>query len=267
MDDDLRARYRAPRRDYSLPPASRLPAQPKPTVMRGPVSVPPTRQPEFRASPPPHKPHPTHLPHQPHHQPSHQPHSAPAQHQQHHQPATPIAQPAHQAQPAAAPPRKKRRIFKKALIVVVILIILGSAALLAYPKKKVLQNPLNPGIKSSVSYNLYYPTKLPEGYKVDTTTIVVKNNTLAYAATKGNTRIVFTEQALPAAFDFKAFNQKYITEAQQFHTIYGPAIMGFNQGRLLASTTSSNSWLILSSNSASVTGGELRLIMDNIKQY
>ena len=148
-----------------------------------------------------------------------------------------------------------------------VLAAIGAAAVVVFPKNSTPTNPFSQNIKSSANFNLYYPTQLPDGYSIKSSSIQLKDGVLTYAATRADLRIVFTMQAVPANFNFQSFYQQYLKNTQQFHTAYGQAVMGNIQNRVLSSMTDGKTWFILSDNSPNVSGGELRLIMNSLKQY
>ena len=262
--DDMRNRYRAPRRDYSSPaynrPADPPRPGPEPTVVpTRPMYAPaPAKQPELK---------PVH--HQPEHEsliigsvPEHRPSNG-----HHHQ--TPPSHHTHTTQPVhtGRVVRRPRIGLKMVVIIAVAALLIGVAGFMALPKNSTSKNPFSQSIKSSANFKLYYPAKLPDGYTIKSSSIQLKDGVLTYAATRADLRIVFTMQAVPDNFNFKAFYQQYLKNTQQFHTPYGQAVMGNIQNRVLSSMTDGKTWFILSDNSPNVSGGELRLIMDNLKQY
>jgi hypothetical protein len=241
--DEMRNRYKATRRDYSLP-TSRAgqaePNRPAPPSSDEPITI----HESLRAA---YQPPPTH--HPPADKPKH---------------THPVAVPAAALHPKAIP--KNRRLWRRLAAAVVIIGVLGGASAWAYPKY-LHQNPFPADIRSSAEVSLLYPAKLPPGYSVDRSSIHIDNNFLIYNANNGSKRIVFTLQKVPAGFDYNKFYQTGLSGAQQFHTALGQGAIGKFQDRFLGSLTSGNTWLLLSDNSPGVSRDELRLTMDNLKQY
>jgi hypothetical protein len=241
--DDMRQRYRMPRKDYGLP--SQPAAKPAPK--------PPAPEPASLGLVPDSLKH------------AYQPPPTPA----HHQPAKPEQPRVSVAESAIRRPKakpKKHLFPKRLLLTVLILGLLSGAGVWAYPKYA-HKNPFPADIRSKSAVALFYPSKLPVGYTINANSIHLDNGVLTYAATKNGLRIVFTTQPAPTGFDFQAFIQKYLKNVQPVSTTYGQGFIGQSQDRSLGSMVSGSSWFILSTNNAQVTQDNLRLIMSNLKKY
>jgi hypothetical protein len=298
MDDDLRNRFRAPRRDYAMPPSRPQPSS-RPQAVAKPAAQP--------NQPPAQKPH--HAPTQnpfltqqpaPAHKPAHHTkpltHTQPAHHQSHkvhpqpipsvmsgqtiahhpskpHQPPKTVAtpqpvQPHHAAQSHHA--KKRGGWAKKWLIGLLVLLIIGgiaaTGALWAYPKY-VKTNPFTADIQSNAKMGLFYPDKMPDGYSVNKSSIHTANGAVIYNAYNGDKKLVFTIQKAPPSFNFGKFYDDQLKNAQQFSTPNGEAVIGKNDNRYLGSISSDGSWLLLSTNSQDVTYDDMALVMHNLKKY
>ena len=238
----MRNRYKAPRRDYGLPAT--------------PASRPPAHRPAPLAPPPPAEVHESL-------RAAYQP--PPAQRQTDEPKlAQPASIPAAALRPKAQP--KKRRFSGRLAAAIIVVGVLAGAGAWTYPKYA-HPNPFPADIRSSAEVSLLYPAKLPPGYSVDRSSIHIDNNFLIYNANNGSKRIVFTLQKVPAGFDYAKFYQTDLSGAQQFRTALGQGAVGKFQDRFLGSLTSGDTWLLLSDNSPGVSRDELRLTMDNLKQY
>ena len=257
--EDLRGRYRLPRRDFGLP-ASPVPqprSNPRPPQPAAPKPITHSRQPEplihesLRAAyvPPPQAKSRVKAAHQP---------SAPK-----HRAAIP------QSQPVARPhqvPRKKRRLLKKVLLLCLFLGVLGGSAVWAYPKYA-HPNPFPADIKTTDAVDLFYPSKLPAGYSVDKSTMQLGNNKLTYNAVNDGKKLVFTDQKTSSAPSLQSFTSQYLKNSQTFDTYYGAAVVGKNQDRYLGVLVADNSWLIVSTNSTQVTPDQIKFALQNLKKY
>jgi hypothetical protein len=251
--DDMRQRYRVPRRDFTRPIRQPAPAEPKPTV----IPPKPLAQAPTQAHVPPALAHAYQSPPRPAlsarepHQPNH--HSQTAHHH-------------HAVGATVKPARKKRRWFKKMLITLVILSVLGGGAALAYAKLY-NANPFSEDISSQAQISLFYPKKLPAGYTINKSSIHLDNNVLTYAAAKADLRLVFTIEPAPANFNFGYFNKQYLTNTQSVSNPYSTAVVGLNKDRYLGNFISGKTWFILTTNSPSVSASDLSLVIGNLKKY
>ncbi len=222
--DEMRDRYRMPRRDYAAP-------------VRRPMAPAPSSAPPNPAAPAPVSQAP-----QPQHEPS--PYQAPAR-----------------------PPRraKKRRLLKL-FIILLILAALAGGVFLAY-RKYYVKNPFPADIRQNAGLDLLYPTKLPTGYTIDPTSMQQTNGILLYDATSGSNRLVFTLQKTPSTFDFATFYKQQLQDNQQFSTPYGQAAVGKNSNRYLGSLVDGNTWLLLSTNTSSLSASDFTQTLNSLKNY
>jgi hypothetical protein len=238
--DDIRPRYKMPRRDYAGP--IRRPAGPHHRVQSAgqPMTQPARTQPAPAPAP-----------------------VSPPEPAVHHQPTS-----IPQAPPAARrhTRRKKQRLLKP-LIILLILAGLGAGGFLGYQKLHI-QNPFPDDIRSQSKLDLLYPARLPAGYTVNKQNMSLSNGILIYDATdENNHRLVFTIQPAPANFDFNAFYKQQLTNDQQYPTDFGTAVVGKNSNRSLGSLVDDDTWLLLSTNSSDVTFNDMSLVLTHLKKY
>jgi len=240
--DDIRSRYRTPRRDYTAGPGRPAAGRPHHNGVepmfapRRPQPTPPAAQPQPRPEPIPQN----------------------VQHQH----------PAHHVQPAPAQRhiRKKKRWVLKVIITLIILAGLAGGGLFAY-QKFWAPNPFSSDIRQS-KLDLLYPAKLPAGYKVNQQNMSLSNGILIYDATnQAGSRLVFTLQSTPANFDFNAFYKQQLVNNAQYPTNFGTAVIGKNSNRSLGSLVDGDTWLLLSTNSTSVSVNDMALVLKNLKHY
>jgi hypothetical protein len=244
MDDDIRSRYRMPRRDYAGP-IRRHPAAGGSGSDDRPMFAPrPPAQPRPQPAP-------AHQP-VPHHTPAHNQQTA-----------------AHRVEPAAARrhTRRKKHPFIKTLVILIILVSLAVGGWFGYQKYRV-QNPFPEDIRSQSKLDLLYPVKLPAGYTINNQNMDLSNGILIYDANdKSGHRLVFTIQATPANFIFDSFYKQQLTNRQQYNTDFGSATVGKNSNRVLGSLVDDDTWLLLSTNSSDVTFNDMSLVLTHLKKY
>ncbi len=245
MDDDLRNRFRAVRRDYTAP----APRPPRPASQANPHQSAPS-QPMFPAAQTynstPAVPKPTSR----HHQPRHQEHIP--------------AQAVHQTKSKAH--KKSKKLLKILVLLVLVSAAAGAGGLWAYPKY-FTPNPFPASIQSNVKIALFYPKKLPASYTVDQSSMNLNNGVVTFRAVNGQKHIVFTLQSVLPGFDFATFYKTQMTSPKIYSTAYGEATIGTNDKRQLGSLAQNNTWLILSTNSSDVSASDMALIMTNLKKF
>jgi hypothetical protein len=175
----------------------------------------------------------------------------------------PAARSEHYARPQSKP--KSRRLAK---ILLVLLIVFGLAGGGAWAYKNYAHpNPFPAQIQTDAQFPLFYPHKLPPGYAVDQNSFNYANSQVIYNAHNGANKIVFTIQKAPAGLNFNTFYKQQLTNMHNYTTAYGPAVIGTNDKRQLGSLVADGTWMLLSTNSSSVTLGDMSLVMNNLKKY
>ncbi|HSX01945.1 MAG TPA: hypothetical protein VLI05_01380 [Candidatus Saccharimonadia bacterium] len=100
-------------------------------------------------------------------------------------------------------------------------------------------------------YPVYWPARLPAGYRVDMTSYQVQDKALIFVARAPDGRqLVVTEQAKPINFDFANFYQQQLVNAKTLAGMPYTSVLGSPVGSTataLLSITTENTWLIITS--------------------
>lgn len=138
------------------------------------------------------------------------------------------------------------RLDRKLLLVVpvVIVFIAGAAILLTGNSQP---DPIPVNIKQEADFTLYYPQKLPAGFrfdeaKYDASTRVV---TYDYVADGGN-KLYFSLQPKPTGFNFDNFDKEQLSGAHQTDTPIGTATIGILQQETVSSVVADKTWILIS---------------------
>jgi hypothetical protein len=157
--------------------------------------------------------------------------------------------------------RHKRFGRKKIVsIVVVMVLILGSlGGVLWY--KHLHANPIPAAIKSQVGFTTYYPSTLPDGWKIDSSSYSVDTDVLFYKLVGPKTTIVVSTQARPKSLQIDALFKSQLTNVTQFDAPSGDGAVGTAGTRFIGSMLGNDSWVLLSPTSSDITQHELRLLI------
>ena len=159
---------------------------------------------------------------------------------------------------------KKRSIILICSIVAFVIIGLGVGAYFVFGMS---HNPIPAVVRSQVKFDLFYPSKLPNGWKLDKNSFTASSQLVVYKLKNGNNTIVVNTQAKPKDLDLNYFYTKGLSGAVKFTTPLGDAAVGKSSGQLIGSLTSTNSWILAtSSNSKSVSSDTLRSILSSFKE-
>jgi hypothetical protein len=245
MDDNLRARYKLPRRDFAQgtqefnrPPAP-APVAPRPRAfIIDPSLKQPNRRPQTALRP--------------------QPPAARSR---------PPA-PAETSEPALQPYgyRKSSRP-RKLVVLCLILAALGGAAGAAYhyklQKPVAAQNPILPlpaSLLKKISFPAYYPYTLPSGYSYKPDSAYVQSGLLFFKLINSSDTILFTEQAAPAnpvnLDSLSAFDKSYIN--------VGRLAIGNSSGQTSAIVVTDTT--LVNINGGTATKNDLSLIANGLKK-
>jgi hypothetical protein len=151
--------------------------------------------------------------------------------------------------------RKKRSLGKIFVIfgVILVIILVGLVGWFVV-KPRYIQTKNNQATAagtatfSGINFPIYYPSNLPPGYTFNNDAKVIQENVLYYSITdpSGN-KFYVTLQKLPPAFNFAAFNDKFL-KPDQYTTAVGSVIAGQVGSSYIGSIqTSSNVWIIINS--------------------
>lgn len=91
-------------------------------------------------------------------------------------------------------------------------------------------HPISKEIRSSVSFPIYYPEKLPAGYAVDKESVKVEGGILFYVVSSTTKKITITQQTAPSSgLDLKKLSE-INTSFKSNPVLAGEAVLGLNQG-------------------------------------
>lgn len=92
------------------------------------------------------------------------------------------------------PGKKSRKLVVSISLAVVILIAAGTSGLLYINSPK---SPFPKTVSQAVNFPLYYPSTLPDGYRLKKGSLNVQNNIVFYTLENGGNTISISEQASP----------------------------------------------------------------------
>jgi hypothetical protein len=126
------------------------------------------------------------------------------------------------------------------------MVIIGLVYLLC--QSKFHTDPLPVKIKQEANFPLYYPTKVPTGFRFDEAAYDTETQVVSYDySTIDGSKIFFTLQPKPANFDFNKFNNKQISGGTQIATKFGMATVGVLQKQTVSSIVTDKTWILVGS--------------------
>jgi hypothetical protein len=107
-------------------------------------------------------------------------------------------------------------------------------------------DPLPANIKCQANFPLYYPTKVPAGFRFDEAAYDPETHvvTYDYSTVDGN-KVYFSLQPKPAHFNFNDFNKKQISGGSQVSTSIGTATVGVLQKQTVSSLVTDKTWILI----------------------
>lgn len=144
-------------------------------------------------------------------------------------------------QPARVP-RYRRRMTVITSCIIGFLLIAGLAVILLVPRAPSL--PKN--LKGQVKFTTFLPTKLPQGYIVDTSSYSYQNGVLTFEMkTPDGIPLLISEQPQPTSFDMSTF-YKGLKNTQSTSTPYGTAQAGTFLKNKAGTMVASGTWVFVS---------------------
>lgn len=131
-------------------------------------------------------------------------------------------------------------------------------------------NPIPKGIRSSATFPLFYPTKLPANWQIDT-------NSFSQAASVVLFRVVDTANASRGvsisiqpqqeSFDTDRFYKQTLAKSTQFTTALGQAAIGESEmGTRVGSIVTGDSWILVTAPINSASNADIRTILTSLAQ-
>jgi hypothetical protein len=164
---------------------------------------------------------------------------------------------------------KKKRLPKKLLFITGILLLLVAIGLGIFYEFIVSHDPIPKSIISEVNFTLYYPTALPQSWKLDKSTIYAdpSDKVVGYVLRGPNGNLNISIQPVPSSFDFNSFYTKRLSNTVQFLTPLGQGAIGEPLGanQLVGSLVTTSSWVLGSPSSNKVTQSDIQFVLSHLK--
>lgn len=160
-----------------------------------------------------------------------------------------------------------RRMFMLAIIFIVIVML--SIVLWKGPLTSFLQprSPFSEEMRKKTGIPLYYPTKLPAGYKLELNTITQpETDVVLYAVSnESGQRFNITLQKQPADINLEPLYNT-LTDTKEIGTQFGQVKVGTTtEGIRMANILAGQTWIIISGSTATLTEPVLAEVIDGLK--
>lgn len=152
-------------------------------------------------------------------------------------------------------------------ISIVLAIALASLAAFLYFSRD--KNPIPKNIRSSTTFPLYYPEKVPQGWAIQKTSFTKTADVVMYRITNIDNpqkAVSISIQPQPKAFNFDKFYRETLAKSTQFTTGLGLAAIGEGEnGYKIGSISTGDSWILITSNSNHVANSDLRALLSSLR--
>jgi hypothetical protein len=102
-----------------------------------------------------------------------------------------------------------------------------------------------------VTFPLYVPKELPNGYTLDPNSFQIKDDVLFFWIKNGSKKIIFAEEVRPIGFDFQAFYRQQMGHPRSIPNAPYSSVIGTIQDGVLLSITEDQTWLLVTGQGAS----------------
>lgn len=166
--------------------------------------------------------------------------------------------------------RHKLRLWVKLMFMFVGIALFGLAFYLASgPVARLLTpSPFSSEIKESVEFPLYYPTSLPEGFKIETDSIKeAENGVVIYAISNGSgKRVTVSAQKAPENIDINALYSSF-DDTYELDTSTGKIKVAKTDDNVhIANLIRDDTWLLLNTPNGNVSTEEFNQILSSIRE-
>lgn len=130
-------------------------------------------------------------------------------------------------------------------------------------------DPFTAKTLASVKFPLYYPTKLPNGFKIDSKSITSPQEgvVVLHATDDKGRKIYMSQEARSKTYNYGGFF-KGIEQSKSFTAHEGEAVTGYlyNRKTVIASLVTAKSWIIVNTQDTSLAPGDLKLVVANMSR-
>jgi hypothetical protein len=167
----------------------------------------------------------------------------------------------------------KQRSNTRLWIALLLFAIIGLIASGYYFRKPILSifEPPSPfvGKVSGASFTLYYPTKLPDGFKIELNSIghPEGKESVVYSISDDSGRTINVSlQPKPDGLNLEKINNTF-TDTREVTTNYGKVIIGNSDlGIIMGNVTTDETWIIVSAALDAVTDKEFDTVLTSLKE-
>ncbi|HEY8999382.1 MAG TPA: hypothetical protein VIM53_03610 [Candidatus Saccharimonadales bacterium] len=180
------------------------------------------------------------------------------------------------AAPATAPSHnvtvRRRRLSKRLAVIsfVTCFVLVGGG--LTYwwflVRQPAVVNPFSASVLAAAQTPLYYPTQLPNGYRIDTKSVTAPQAGVTVLTLAGpkNQQIYMSEEARPTKYDIGGFYTKF-TDLKEVVVSEGSIASGLinNNQTKIASRLYDKTWVLTNTNDPGVSAAQLAAMLKSMK--
>lgn len=128
-------------------------------------------------------------------------------------------------------------------------------------------SPFSDELKNQYSYPLYYPTTLPEGYKIESRSIYASNDTnkllMNISNTEGDDAVITQQSQLPG-LTYNKLSREY-TESRELSTPFGKLKVGVTaEDKEVTDVLTGETWIVISADSSLLTDIEFNNLIQGL---
>jgi hypothetical protein len=127
-------------------------------------------------------------------------------------------------------------------------------------------SPFSAEASRSAGLPLYYPAKLPDGWRIDPGSLHTDTGMAYYQLANASNIINVTLQTRPSSFNFNNFYTETLHNTTQFLTPLGQAAIGKADGHYLGSLAIDDIWILVTPGSPDLPADDLHTILSNMRR-
>jgi hypothetical protein len=161
---------------------------------------------------------------------------------------------------------KSRWLITGITSMVALALIAGSALFLTH-RQPAIANPFDTKTLVTTKFALYYPTKLPPGYRIDTKSVNTPQNGIVVFDMQNShgQKIYMSQEARPSEFDFGGY-YKGFSDLKELVTGQGTIATGYvnSHQTVVGSLLINGTWVFVNTNSSAISPSNLSVALGSL---
>ncbi|HUS26825.1 MAG TPA: hypothetical protein VMY99_05765 [Nevskiaceae bacterium] len=159
--------------------------------------------------------------------------------------------------------RLSKKLTRLSLVLIITLIAAGCGS---WQYVHRTTSPIPRRVQQAVTFDLYYPGALPDGWTLDASSFTSDQGVVLYAIKGQDGNLIISIQARQQGFDYTDFYEKSMSKSSRFSTSLGSGAVGQSGNKPIGSIIINKSWILASSSSSKISESDIQFVLSNLKK-